>query len=56
MANAKIKPYTEMGLLEFSAQFPDEQSCWDYLGKIRWPEGFECLKCKNGTSCFFEST
>lgn len=52
MANAQIKPYTEMGLLEFSARFPDEQSCWDYLGKMRWPEGFECSKCKNDTSCF----
>ncbi len=46
------KPYTEMGLLEFSARFPDEHSCWDYLGKMRWPEGFECSKCKNDTSCF----
>jgi len=52
MAKAQIKPYTEMGLLEFSARFPDELSCWEYLGKMRWPEGFKCPKCKNDTSCF----
>ena len=54
MINAKIKPYTEMSLLEFQARFPDEQSCWNYLGKMRWPKGFICSKCKNDTSCFLK--
>ncbi len=40
-----------MSLLEFQNKFPDEQSCWKYLEKMRWPEGFKCSKCKNGTSC-----
>lgn len=52
MADAKIKPYTEMGLLEFLARFPDEQSCWDYLREMRRPKGFECPKCRNGSSSF----
>lgn len=51
MSTTKTKPYTEMNLLEFRVRFPDEQSCWDYLGKMRWPEGFKCSKCKNDTSC-----
>lgn len=51
MADAKTKPYTEMSLLEFQTKFPDEQACWDYLGKMRWPEGYKCSKCKNETSC-----
>ena len=52
MATAQTKPYTEMSLLEFAARFSNEQSCWDYLGKMRWSEGFECPKCKNDTYCF----
>ena len=51
MARPKTKPYTEMSLLEFQAHFPDEQSCWDYLGKMRWPEGLHCSKCQHATSC-----
>lgn len=40
-----------MSLLEFQAKFPNEQSCWDYLGKMRWPEGFHCAKRQHATSC-----
>lgn len=39
------KPYTELSLLDFQLLFPDEKSCWDYLVKIRWPQGLLCPKC-----------
>ena len=30
---------------EFSRQFSTEEACWDYLVKLRWPEGFRCPDC-----------
>ena len=32
---------------EFLTQFPDEQSCWQYLIEIRWPDGYVCSHCKS---------
>ena len=30
---------------EFLQQFKTEEDCWNYLFKIRWPDGFHCPKC-----------
>jgi hypothetical protein len=30
---------------EFNRQFSTEEACWDYLVKLRWPEGFRCPDC-----------
>ena len=32
-------------LLEFEHWFRTEESCRDYLAKLRWPEGFICPRC-----------
>jgi hypothetical protein len=32
---------------EFSAVFPDENSCLKYLSELKWKDGFECRKCGN---------
>ena len=32
-------------LRAFTAMFPDEQACAEYLEGIRWPNGFACPKC-----------
>lgn len=40
--NSFRKPYHDLGLLDFQTRFPDEQSCWDYLVKMRWHEGLAC--------------
>jgi len=37
--------YHTMGLLEFQARFPGERECYEYLVKIRFPEGFLCPRC-----------
>jgi transposase-like protein len=39
-------------LLEFQEQFPDEESCWAYLRKLRWPDGFRCPRCSSDQSSF----
>lgn len=35
----------------FQKEFPDEDSCRNYLFKKRWPEGFVCPKC-GGVGCY----
>lgn len=35
-------PRTYADLLEW---FPDDASCLEYLGQLRWPDGFVCPKC-----------
>ena len=32
-------------LLEFEARFSTEQACREYLFRLRWPDGFCCLRC-----------
>jgi len=32
-------------LAEFERRFRSEQSCRDYLFRLRWPEGFRCPRC-----------
>ena len=39
-------------LLEFQAQFPDEESCWASLRRVRWPRGFVCPRCQGRRSHF----
>jgi len=33
---------------EFVKLFCNEEDCWEYLYKIRWPEGFVCPICNHG--------
>jgi transposase-like protein len=37
--------YRAMSLLEFKRVFPDEDSCREYLFKMRWPDDFVCPRC-----------
>jgi len=32
-------------LTEFEMRFGLEQTCREYLFKLRWPEGFRCPRC-----------
>ena len=34
-----------LSLLDFQRMFPTEEACFEYLVKIRWPDGFTCPKC-----------
>ncbi|MBY0500458.1 MAG: IS1595 family transposase [Alphaproteobacteria bacterium] len=42
----KLYPANIMDLMGI---FPTEESCLEYLSKVRWPEGYHCLRC-GGTS------
>ena len=39
----KIYPENAIDLMDM---FPDEESCLDYLSMIRWPYGYQCLRCE----------
>ncbi len=32
-------------LQEFDEWFASEEACWDYLQRLRWPDGFRCPAC-----------
>lgn len=51
MSEQRRKPYGPISLLDFQNLFPSEQSCWDYLVKMRWPDGFECPRCQKKSAC-----
>lgn len=37
-------------LLELGERFPDEETCWEFLRRVRWPEGFVCPRCQGRKS------
>lgn len=47
--------YTEMSLLDFQDTFPTEQICWDYLVKMRWPDGIKCSCCDESKLDFIKT-
>ena len=32
-------------LSELADMFPSEEACLEYLSAIRWPDGYQCLRC-----------
>lgn len=51
----KAKKYEEMSLLDFQKKFPNEQACWDYFYKIRWPEAYVCENCQSKANCIISN-
>ena len=39
------RPVFPKTLKEFRQQFSSDKTCWEYLIRSRWPEGFSCPKC-----------
>jgi Transposase zinc-ribbon domain/ISXO2-like transposase domain len=37
-------------LVDVESRFGSERACWDYLVKLRWPEGFMCPRCGGRTA------
>lgn len=36
-----------MNLIRLVERFGDEDSCRDYLERLRWPDGVQCPRCKS---------
>ena len=32
-------------VVELMDMFPTEESCLEYLSKLRWPDGYQCIRC-----------
>lgn len=30
---------------QLTSWFPDDEACWAYLARLRWPDGFRCPRC-----------
>jgi len=43
-----------LSLYDFLTRFPAEEECFQYLVKMRWPDGFICPKCGNQAAYFIE--
>jgi hypothetical protein len=39
----------ELSFEEFSAKYPDQESCNKFLSDLKWTSGYNCLKCSNET-------
>lgn len=45
------KKYASLNLFDFQQQFPDDDSCFEYLASRKWNDGFRCERCGNGNYC-----
>lgn len=43
--------FESLTIFEFQQRFPDEESCMEYLSKLKWGEGYKCIKCGNTKYC-----
>jgi hypothetical protein len=35
-------------MADFMDMFPTEDACLEYLSLVRWPDGYQCLRCGKG--------
>jgi ISXO2-like transposase domain/Transposase zinc-ribbon domain len=43
--------FKSLSIFEFQEKFPDTESCYLYLEKLKWGNGFKCLKCGYAKAC-----
>ena len=47
-----MSAYTEINFFQFQERFQTEEQCFEYLKKLRWPDGFICPKCGHRKAYF----
>jgi len=47
MSRKQPKPVKQLTVAQFDTQFPDDDTCKEYLQVRRWPEGVRCPRCGN---------
>lgn len=45
-----------LSLPEFLAKFPNDEACWRHLVRARWPNGFQCPRCRENERFGFIET
>lgn len=48
MSSPRAEVHYPGDLAAVCAWFPDDGACLDYLGWLRWPDGFCCTHCGSG--------
>lgn len=43
--------YQSLTIFEFQKQFPDDDSCYQYLCDNKWSDGFKCPQCEHTNYC-----
>lgn len=44
------RPAFPTSILDFQSRFATDTACYEFLRQSRWPDGFKCPKCDNGTA------
>ena len=44
MENKRAK-FVGVNSIKFNRQFKDDESCYEYLGSVKWDTGYKCKKC-----------
>lgn len=43
--------FESLSIFEFQAKFPNDDACYEYLARLKWPDGFSCPKCGHNNYC-----
>ncbi len=46
-----MEGFKGQSILNFIKELPDDESCKAYLAKIKWKDGFTCMKCGHTKGC-----
>ncbi|RFZ81359.1 chromosome partitioning protein ParA [Mucilaginibacter terrenus] len=41
----------ELNFEEFSAKYPDQETCFGFLSSLKWKDGYSCTRCENTSYC-----
>jgi hypothetical protein len=41
----------ELNFEEFSAKYPDQETCYKFLSELKWKTGYQCTRCSHTSYC-----
>jgi hypothetical protein len=41
----------ELNFEEFSAKYPDQETCYKFLSELKWKNGYKCTRCEHTSYC-----
>ena len=46
-----MEVFEGQSILNFIKELPNDEACKAYLAKIKWQDGFTCVKCGHSKGC-----
>ena len=46
-----MERFEGQSILNFIKELPNDEACKAYLAKIKWKDGFTCMKCGHTKGC-----